>query len=94
MPIMVAAAPSSVTTMAAGTAKVDCTPARPAPAARSSYTFRGRNYRLALPRDYDGVHAEPMVLLFHGFASSKEAIDADRACAPRRSLPFSACVAA
>ena len=30
-----------------------------------------------MPRDYDGARAAPMVLLFHGFASSKEAIDAE-----------------
>jgi len=70
-------APASTTVTAAGVPKVDCTPARPAPAARSSYTFEGRRYRLAVPRGYDGIHAGPMVLLFHGFASSKEAIDAD-----------------
>jgi polyhydroxybutyrate depolymerase len=70
------AAPSSTTTTTA-VPKAECTPARPAPAARSSYTFQGRTYRLAVPRDYDGAHAAPMVLLFHGFASSKEGIDAD-----------------
>jgi polyhydroxybutyrate depolymerase len=71
------AAPPATTTTTGGVSKVDCTPARPAPTARSAYTFRGRTYRLAVPREYDGAHADPMVLLFHGFASSKEAIDAD-----------------
>jgi polyhydroxybutyrate depolymerase len=70
-----AAPPSTTTTTALP--KADCTPARPAPAVRSSYTFQGRTYRLAVPRDYDGAHAYPMVLLFHGYASNEEAIDAD-----------------
>ncbi len=68
-----AAAPGTTTT----TIPPACTPARPAPAARASYTFQGRAYRLAVPRDYDGLRAFPLVLLFHGWNSNKEAFDAE-----------------
>jgi polyhydroxybutyrate depolymerase len=54
-----------------------CSPARPAPAKQESYTYKGRTYRLALPADYDGTTERPMLVLFHGFASSPVAIDAD-----------------
>lgn len=37
--------------------------------------LNGRAYRVAMPHADGSLH--PMVLLFHGFASSKEAIDAD-----------------
>jgi polyhydroxybutyrate depolymerase len=40
-----------------------------------TYTLNGRAYRVAMPRADGSLH--PLVLLFHGFASSKEAIDAD-----------------
>ena len=61
------------------TVKPACSPSRIAPPAQSSYTFDGRTYRLALPSGYDGSRAWPMLMVFHGFASSKEAIDADTA---------------
>jgi polyhydroxybutyrate depolymerase len=72
-----ASAPTTGPSTAVTTVPAACTPARSAPPARVSYTFQHRAYRLAVPRNYDGAHAYPMVLLFHGFASSKEAIDAD-----------------
>jgi polyhydroxybutyrate depolymerase len=57
----------------------DCTPARPKPAPQASYTIdvKGvpRTYRLALPKQYDGTKAMPMVLLFHGWNSSAAAFD-------------------
>jgi polyhydroxybutyrate depolymerase len=57
----------------------DCAPARPKPAARASYTLNvkgtPRTYRLALPKDYDGTTATPMVLLFHGWNSNAAAFD-------------------
>ncbi len=65
------------TTTTSGAPKADCTPARTAPPVRTSYTFQGRTYRLAVPPDYDGVHARPMVLLFHGFASNAKAFDVE-----------------
>lgn len=40
-----------------------------------TYTLNERAYRVAMPRAGGSRH--PMVVLFHGFASSKEAIDAD-----------------
>jgi polyhydroxybutyrate depolymerase len=40
-----------------------------------THTFEGRAYNLALPAA-DGKH-HPMIVLFHGFGSSKDAIDAD-----------------
>ena len=59
----------------------DCTPARAKPPARSSYTINvkgvPRTYRLALPKDYDGTKAMPMVLLFHGWNSSAAEFDKD-----------------
>ncbi len=67
----------AATSTTSGAPKADCTPARAAPAVRTSYTFQGRTYRLAVPADYDGVHARPMVLLFHGFASNARAFDAE-----------------
>ncbi len=43
--------------------------------ASGTYTFDGRAYRVAMPRAGGSRH--PLIVLFHGFASSKEAIDAD-----------------
>jgi polyhydroxybutyrate depolymerase len=54
-----------------------CAPARPAPPNRPSYTLASRAYTLTIPSSYDGKTPTPMVLLIHGFGSSKEAIDAD-----------------
>jgi polyhydroxybutyrate depolymerase len=61
-----AAAPSPTTTTVA-----PCTNREPA----GTHTLNGRSYSLALP-PADG-HRHPMVLLFHGFASSATAIDAE-----------------
>jgi polyhydroxybutyrate depolymerase len=65
----------------ARSAGTDCRPARPsdvAPDAPQTFSFGGaeRSYLLALPDGYDGARAVPLVLAFHGFASSKETIDA------------------
>lgn len=40
-----------------------------------THTFAGREYNLALPAADGARH--PMIVLFHGFSSSKDAIDAD-----------------
>jgi polyhydroxybutyrate depolymerase len=61
-----AAAPSTTTTTVA-----PCTNRE----AAGAHTLNGRSYSLALP-PADG-HRHPMVLLFHGFASSATAIDAE-----------------
>ena len=36
-----------------------------------------RDYQVALPKAYDGSQAVPLILQFHGFSSSRRAIDAD-----------------
>src|SRR4029450_1955129 len=62
-------------------APADCDPPRPAVASAASQTFRfgdeERAYLLALPDDYDGSTAYPLVFNFHGFAGSKEGHDAN-----------------
>ena len=63
--------PASTTTVPGG-----CAPARPVRSASDS-SFDGRAYRIALPAGYDGTKAAPLLMLFHGFASSPAAIDAD-----------------
>ena len=54
----------------------DCDPARPATATDGPQTFsfagEERAYLLALPDDYDGTTAHPLVFSFHGFSSKKE----------------------
>jgi polyhydroxybutyrate depolymerase len=66
-------------------ATADCDPPRPAVASAASQTFRfgdeERAYLLALPDDYDGSTAYPLVFNFHGFAGSKEGHDANTAMA-------------
>jgi polyhydroxybutyrate depolymerase len=63
----------------------DCDPARPAPATDGPQTFsigdEERAYLLALPDDYDGTTAHPLVFSFHGFSSSKEGLNAYAAMA-------------
>ena len=58
----------------------DCDPARPATATDDPQTFsfggEERAYLLALPDDYDGATAHPLVFSFHGFSSNKEGQDA------------------
>ena len=58
----------------------DCEPARPATGTDAPQTFsfdgEARTYLLALPDDYDGSTAHPLVFSFHGFASNKEGQDA------------------
>jgi polyhydroxybutyrate depolymerase len=69
-----ATTPVTETVHAAG-----CTPTRAKPPARPSYTINvkgvPRTYRLALPKEYDGTKAAPMVLLFHGWNSSAAEFD-------------------
>ncbi|HKA82650.1 MAG TPA: PHB depolymerase family esterase [Acidimicrobiales bacterium] len=63
----------------------DCDPARPATRTDGPHTFsfggEARTYLLALPDDYDGRTAHPLVFSFHGFASDKEGQDAYAAMA-------------
>lgn len=61
-----AAAPASTTTTAP-----TCAPAL----AAGTHTFHGRTYHVSVPAA--GGRRHPMIVLFHGFSSSKEAIDAD-----------------
>jgi polyhydroxybutyrate depolymerase len=82
--VMLAACSSSTrkanvptTTTATTSPPAACGNVRPAPTPRASFTFKGRAYRLAVPSDYDGTRAVPMLMVFHGFGSSKELIDAD-----------------
>jgi len=57
----------------------DCDPAQPAAASDAPQTFsfggEDRSYLLALPDDYDGTVAHPLVFSFHGFSSNKEGQD-------------------
>lgn len=57
----------------------DCDPARPLPAADQPQTFAfggtERTYVLALPPDYDGTTASPLLFDFHGYGSSAETHD-------------------
>jgi polyhydroxybutyrate depolymerase len=59
----------------------DCDPARTVDVAADdpqSFSFDGaeRSYLLALPVDYDGTVAAPLVLNFHGFSNNKEGQEA------------------
>lgn len=76
---------SADTGAAARQAPADCDPARPAAATDDPQTFRfdgeQRAYLLALPDDYDGATAHPLVFSFHGFASNKEGQEAYTAMA-------------
>jgi polyhydroxybutyrate depolymerase len=70
-----AARPAPVTTTTVAAA---CTPSRPAPPAGAhTFAFNGasRSYLLAIPPDYDGRAAYPLVFVFHGFASNGPASD-------------------
>ena len=62
-----------------------CTPARPAEADAAPLTlsFGGleRSYSLALPPDYDGQSAYPLVFSLHGFGSNKETMEASTSLA-------------
>ncbi len=64
----------------AGAAAPDCDPPRPAVATDAAQSFRfgdqTRAYLLALPDDYDGTTAYPLVFSFHGFSSNKEGLNA------------------
>ncbi len=74
-----ASLPSTGATGATTTVGADCTPARPAPAAREqTFRFGGvdRHYLLEAPAVYDGRRALPLVLDFPGFANTMEAQDA------------------
>jgi polyhydroxybutyrate depolymerase len=66
-------------------APADCDPARPAASAEGPQTFSFdggvRAYLLALPDDYDGTTAHPLVFSFHGFSSNKEGQNAYAALA-------------
>jgi poly(3-hydroxybutyrate) depolymerase len=57
-------------------APADCDPARAARATDDPQTFsfdgEERAYLLALPDDYDGTTAHPLLFSFHGFSSNKE----------------------
>jgi polyhydroxybutyrate depolymerase len=68
-------------------ATADCDPPRPAEATAAPQTFRfgddERAYLLALPDDYDGTTAYPLVFSFHGFAGSKEGHNANTAMAEK-----------
>ena len=68
-------------------AAADCDPPRPAAATDDpqSFSFGGeeRSYLLALPDDYDGTTAHPLVFSFHGFSSSKEGLNAYAAMAEK-----------
>ena len=78
---------ASGTTTSSSTSKPDCTGRGvPRGAATSAakpivehLAFGGvqREYQVALPKAYDGSQAVPLVLQFHGFSSSRQAIDAD-----------------
>lgn len=61
------------------TRPADCDPARPHETAPPPQTFdvegQAREYLLALPDDYDGATAVPLVLDFHGFSNTKEGQD-------------------
>jgi polyhydroxybutyrate depolymerase len=63
----------------------DCDPARPATTTDGAQTFsfggEERAYLLALPDDYDGTTAHPLVFSFHCFSSNKEGQDAYAAMA-------------
>jgi polyhydroxybutyrate depolymerase len=63
----------------------DCDPARPDPTTDGpqAFSFGGeeRAYLLALPDDYDGTTAHPLVFSFHGFSSNKEGQNAYAAMA-------------
>ncbi|MGH9228579.1 MAG: alpha/beta hydrolase family esterase [Acidimicrobiales bacterium] len=65
----------------------DCDPARPATATAETQAFgfggEERAYLLALPDDYDGTTAHPLVFNFHGFSSNKEGMSAYTAMAER-----------
>jgi polyhydroxybutyrate depolymerase len=64
-----------------------CDPARPATASDGPQTFsfggEERAYLLALPDDYDGTTAYPLVFSFHGFSSNKEGQNAYAAMAEK-----------
>ena len=66
-------------------APADCDPARPAASTEGPQTFSFdagvRAYLLALPDDYDGTTAHPLVFSFHGFSSNKEGQNAYAALA-------------
>jgi polyhydroxybutyrate depolymerase len=68
-----------------GATAADCDPPRPAAATAAPQTLRfgdeERAYLLALPDDYDGTTAYPLVFSFHGFEGSKERHDANTAMA-------------
>ncbi|MEY2437267.1 MAG: polyhydroxybutyrate depolymerase, partial [Acidimicrobiaceae bacterium] len=70
-----AARPAPVTTTTVAAA---CTPSRPAPPAGAhTFAFNGaeRSYLMAIPPEYDGRAAYPLVFVFHGFASNGPASD-------------------
>jgi polyhydroxybutyrate depolymerase len=81
-----AGGPDGASTDADATA-ADCDPPRPATATAAPQTFRfgeeERAYLLALPDDYDGTTAHPLVFSFHGFAGSKEGHAASTAMAEK-----------
>jgi polyhydroxybutyrate depolymerase len=74
------AAPSTVAASSTTSIAPACASDRPPPVSRVAYTFRfaghDRSYLLALPDDYDGRTADPLVLDFAGFAGTKESQEA------------------
>jgi polyhydroxybutyrate depolymerase len=81
-----AGGPDGATTDA-GAAPPDCDPPRPAAPTDAAQSFRfgdqTRAYLLALPDDYDGTTAYPLVVSFHGFSSNKEGQNAYAAMAEK-----------
>lgn len=71
----------------AGAAAPDCDPPRPAATTDAAQSFRfgdqTRAYLLALPDDYGGTTAYPLVFSFHGFSSNKEGQNAYAAMAEK-----------
>jgi polyhydroxybutyrate depolymerase len=69
----------------AAVAPAACDPPRPAVASDAPQSLRfgdqTRAYLLALPDEYDGTSAYPLVFSFHGFAGSKEGQNANAAIA-------------
>lgn len=63
-----------------GGSAATCDPARPSDPVTGPQTFESggetREYLLALPEDYDGTTAAPLVLNFHGFSNNMEGQEA------------------